>query len=545
MLFKPFSVFMTRFFGFLILLFSLPALAQKLETVGGAVNTEYSELHPLIAPDGKVLYFVRVSHPSNNFGKDGSTDVWYSDFLNGNWMVARKMPNTINKDKYNDMFSISPDGNSALIRGTYVNGRKENEAGLSVCKKKGVTWQQPEKLDIPKLDNMCKGQFLTAFMANSQKVIILAFSEKKNGKEDNLYYAIKDKAGKWSKPESLGPDINTGDSETTPFLASDNSTLYFSSNRKNGEGGFDIWVSKRKGKGWESWSKPLNMGTEVNSALDDMHYSIEASGEYAYLCSKNKAVGKSDLFRIRLKEEAKKIEDAAITSSEPTVTKPKKDVEEEKPSLTAPSTVVLISGVVKDQKTGKPIEADIVYEDLENGEEIGIATSNPTTGEYKVSLPYGKRYALRAEAKDFISVSKNFDLTQKGVFKEIKNEDLFIAPIEVGTMAVLNNIFFTFGKSDLEEASFFELDRLVSVLQSSPTMELEVQGHTDNVGSAEANQKLSQLRAEAVKTYFISKKIKPNRIKTVGFGEEKPKADNATTEGQAINRRVEILIIRK
>ncbi len=536
---------MARILVFLLLTFSLSVSAQKMETLGGSLNTEYNELHPLIAPDGKVLYFVRVSHPSNNFGKDGSIDVWYSDFINGNWLLARKMPNTINKDKYNDMFSISPDGNSALIRGSYINGRKENEVGLSISKKKGVTWQQPEKLEIPKLDNMCKGQFLTAFMANSQKVLLLAFSEKKNGKADDIYYSLKDKAGNWSKPESLGPDINTGDSETTPFLASDNSTLYFASDRKNGEGGFDIWVSKRKGKGWESWSKPLNMGTEVNSKMDDMHYSIEASGEYAYLCSKNKSIGKGDIFRIRLKEEAKKVEEAAITSSEPTVTKPKKDVDEEKPSLTAPSTVVLISGVVKDQKTGRPIEANIVYENLENGEEIGIATSNPTTGEYKVSLPYGTRYALRAEAKDFISVSKNFDLTQKGVFKEIKNEDLFIAPIEVGTMAVLNNIFFTFGKAELEEASFYELDRLVDVLQSNPTMELEVQGHTDNVGSAEANQKLSLLRADAVKTYFVSKKIKASRIKSVGFGEEKPKADNATTEGQAINRRVEILIVRK
>jgi OmpA-OmpF porin, OOP family len=534
-----------RFLAFIFTLITSATFSQKLETLGGALNTEYSELHPLIAPDGNTLYFVRVSHPSNNFGKDGSTDVWYSDLLNGSWTLARKMPNTINKDKYNDMLSVSPDGNSALIRGVYENGRKVNEVGISICKKKGVTWQQPERLEIPKLENMCKGQFLTGYMANSQKVLLLAFSDKKNGKEDDIYFCLKDKAGNWSKPESLGGDINTGDSETTPFLASDNSTLYFATNRKNGEGGFDIWVSKRKGKGWQSWSKPLNMGKEVNSAMDDMHYSIEASGEYAYLCSKNKSVGKSDLFRIRLKDEVKPvIETAVITSSDPT-TQTKKVEKEEAPSLTAPSTVVLISGIVKDQKTGKPIEANIVFEDLENGEEVGVATSNPTTGEYKVSLPYGTRYAIRAEAKDFISVSKNYDLTQKGVYKEIKGEDLFIAPIEVGTNVALNNIFFTFGRAELEEASFYELDRLTDLLQKSPTMELEVQGHTDNVGSAEANQKLSLLRADAVKSYFLGKKINASRIKTVGFGETKPKADNKTTEGQAINRRVEILITRK
>jgi hypothetical protein len=140
----------------------------------------------LIAPDGQTLYFVRVSHPSNNFGKDGSNDVWFSDLMSDKrWAVARKMANTINKDRYNDLFSITPDGNTALIRGVYANGRKTDEVGISICKKKGTTWGQPNKLDIPKLDAMIKGQFLTAFLSNSGKVLILAFSEKKNSKEDD------------------------------------------------------------------------------------------------------------------------------------------------------------------------------------------------------------------------------------------------------------------------------------------------------------------------------------------------------------------------
>jgi OOP family OmpA-OmpF porin len=535
---------------FLLSLFFLQQLvfsyAQKVETLGGAINTEFSEIHPLIAPDGQKLYFVRVSHPSNNFGKEGSNDVWFSDLMKDkSWAVARKMGNTINKDRYNDLFSITPDGNTALIRGVYNNGKKTDEVGISLSKKKGDNWQQPNKLDIPKLDAMCKGQFLTAFLSNSGKILILAFSEKKNGKEDDLYISLLDKSGKWSKPESLGNDINTSASETTPFLAADNNTLYFASDQKGGEGGFDIWMSKRNGKSWHGWSKPINLGKNINSEKDDMYFSIEASGEFGYLSSKNKTVGKSDLFRVKLKEEEERAaDDAALTASKNPENQVKPKEKDEVPIYT-PTPTILLSGTVKNQKTGLPSDAKIIYEDLDTGEELGVADANPLTGEYKISLPYGNRYAIRAEAKGFIPVSKNIDLSIQGTFKEIKDLELAIAPIQAGVTVQLYNIFFEFGRATLQPESFFELDRMIAVMNQNLNMTIEIQGHTDNVGSIDANLKLSQQRADSVRDYFIKKKIERERVRSVGFGESKPKASNATTEGQAINRRVEFEIIRK
>jgi OmpA-OmpF porin, OOP family len=521
------------------------ASAQKVESLGGAFNTEYNELHPVIAPDGQILYFVRESHPSNNFGKEGSIDVWYAEASSdGSWSIARKMPNSINKDQYNDLFSISPDGNLALIRGVYNNGKKENEVGISVCKKTANGWGQPNKLDIPKLESVCKGQFLTAFLSHNGKVLLLAFSEKKNSTEDDLYVSLLDKAGKWSKPVPLGDQINTSASETTPFLASDNTTLYFSSNRKNGQGGFDIWAAKRKGKTWDRWSEPVNLGKPTNSDENELFYTVAASGEFAYMTSKKNSVGKSDLFRIRLRDDIKSnVNDAAIQAS--TLADGKPAAEKKSESLTEPTPVVMLSGKVLDQKTGRPTEAKIVWENLEDGEELGEAQSNPNTGEYKIVLPYGKRYAIRAEAKNFISVSKNIDLSLSGAFKEIKGEDLALAPIQTGVTVQLYNIFFEFGKATLQAESFFELDRIANMLTQNPNMIIEVQGHTDNVGSDEANLRLSQQRADAVRDYILTKKIPLERIRSLGLGEAKPIASNATTEGQAKNRRVEFEIIRK
>ncbi len=543
---------MTRHLFLLFFLGAFAVVAQDQVNLGSAINTEFNEIHPVISPDGESLYFVRVSHPSNNFGKEGSNDVWYSQFRSdGRWSVARKMPNTINKDRYNDLFSITPDGNTLLIRGVYKAGKKLNEVGISVCQKTRTGWTQPEKLDIPKLDAMCKGQFLSAYLSNNGKVLLLSFSEKKNSKDDDLYVSFQGKDGSWSKPESLGPDVNTSSSETTPFLASDNYTIYFASDRKGGEGGSDIWVTKRQDRDWKKWSKPVNLGAKVNTKEDEFYYSITATGEYAYLSTRNESMGKGDIVRIKLRDKADQGETVASLQSgsennKPSTETPKvKSKEEELRDLTSPAPVVMLGGRVLDTKTQRPIEAKIIYETFPGGEELGVANTNPTTGEYKIVLPYGQRYTIRAEANDFIAIAKTVDLTNPGDFKEIKGEDLLLAPIQAGVTVALNNIFFEFGSSKLENESFPELDRLIEVMRKNQNMAIEMQGHTDNVGSAEVNLRLSQSRADAVRDYLVSKGIPLGRVSSVGFGEAKPIANNETTEGQAKNRRVEFVITRK
>lgn len=547
---KAIPLFIILFF----LLFASPSgvgglFAQTLEQLGSALNTEFNELSPVISPDGKNLYFVRVSHPSNNFGAKGSQDVWYSEDRNGTWTIARRMPNSINKDQYNDLFSITPDGNTILISGVYNNGRRENEAGLSTCKRTKTGWSEPQKVDIPKFNDLCKGQYLTASLSNDGKTLILAYSEKKNSKEDDLYVCFLGKDGKWTKPENLGADINTGDTETTPFLASDNYTLYFASDRKGGMGGTDIWVSKRMDRSWRKWSKPINMGDKVNSDANELSYTMAASGEYAYMSTKKNSVGKGDLVRFKLREEKKDVPTVAGVQTSNSRAEEQKSLSEGKSpvniSNTAPTPSVIISGRVIDQKTGRPIEATIIYQTLPDGEEAGQASTNPLTGEYKIVLPYGSKYSYRAVAKDFIAVGKNIDLTEIKEYKEINGDELKLVPIKEGERVPLNNIFFEYAKATLRSESFPELDRIAETMKENGNLVIEIQGHTDNVGSNENNLKLSEERAESVRTYLLSKKLPANRVTSVGFGESRPIASNDTEEGKAQNRRVEFVIVKK
>ncbi|GAB2802441.1 OmpA family protein [Rhabdobacter roseus] len=527
--------FVTLVAFWIILAVSSQAQNGKLENLGKTINSEYNEIAPVIAPDGKTLYFARISHPQNAFGDKGSQDIWYSENQNGRWSAARRLPAPLNKEEYNSLYSISPDGNSLLLKGAYNAGRYETR-GFSSSQRTAKGWSPPQKLNIAGYEKMSKGQFDCGQLSTDGKVLVMSFSEKKNSKVDNIYVSFKQRDGSWSKPQDLGPEINTDQfTETTPFLAPDGVTLYFSSDRPGGQGSNDIYFTKRIDKTWKRWSKPVNLGPAVNTDGYDAYYSVSATGDYAYMTSFTETLGKGDIVRIDLR---------------PAPAKPG-DTQPAQPVVPAPDPVVLLSGKVLDSKTGKPVEAQIVYEDMATGEEAGTATTNPLTGEYKVVLPYGKKYSMRAVAPNFIAEGEQVDLTDsiaaiqgKG-YREIANKSLKLVPIEAGQIVRLNNISFEFGKASLTTESFPELDRIGLTMTQNPNITIELGGHTDNVGSDEANLKLSQDRADAVREYLIGKGIEPDRVASKGYGEARPIASNNTPEGQAANRRVEFKILKK
>jgi OOP family OmpA-OmpF porin len=171
--------------------------------------------------------------------------------------------------------------------------------------------------------------------------------------------------------------------------------------------------------------------------------------------------------------------------------------------------------------------------------------SSAQDGAFKIVLPYDKNYSIRASADHFFAISENLNLDSliKAGYKEI-HKDLYLAPIEIGQVVRLNNVFFDFDKYDLRNESFVELDRVVQLLKENPAIEIEMSAHTDSKGSDEYNLKLSDGRAKSVREYIISKGIAENRIVSQGYGESKPVATNETDEGRQLNRRVEFKIVK-
>jgi outer membrane protein OmpA-like peptidoglycan-associated protein len=117
--------------------------------------------------------------------------------------------------------------------------------------------------------------------------------------------------------------------------------------------------------------------------------------------------------------------------------------------------------------------------------------------------------------------------------------------IQLGTKAILRNIYFDFGTSNLTSESEFNLNRLYQTLIANPEMKIEIGGHTDNIGSAQSNLRISQSRANAVKIWLLKKGIAEQRLVAKGYGESQPLASNDDEiNGRELNRRIEIIVFK-
>lgn len=482
------------------------------ENLGNMVNSALDELSPVISPDGKTLFITR--YPENNAGKN---NIWFSNLQeDGTWTLAKNIGTPLNvQGSPTSVQSISPDGNTILLSNIYkyFDGSLTG-GGCSISSRQHGGWSFPKGQVIDKYEN--NNQHANYYLSNSGQFLLMAIEMKKGLGEKDIWVSFRNPKdlNAWTKPLNLGNVVNTKGVEFGPFLAADDKTLYFVSNGHKGYGGADVWMTKRLDDTWTNWSTPVNMGDKINTPKFDAYFSIDASGEYAYFSSSNKSYGKSDVFRIKMPQEAK------------------------------PEPVVLIYGKVFDQKTNQPIKAKISYEELPSGKEIGDASTSPEDLVYKIVLPFGKNYGFMATADNYYSVTQNLNLSNLEAYQEME-VNLYLAPIQKDEAIRLNNIFFEFGKSVLKEESFPELNRLVKLLTDNPTITIEINGHTDDVGADADNLKLSQERAAAVVAYLNSKKIVANRLTSNGFGETKPIADNKTEEGRQLNRRVEFVVKTK
>ncbi len=492
----------------------VPGLAKGFvkENLGPNVNSVYSELSPLISADGNTLFMGRDA--PDNIGADSNyQDSWYSQRLpDGTWGVRRNTGRPINTESNTCVVGLLPDNNTALCLNEYNQDGSIKGGGFSLSHKTSTGWTLPTTISLDRYKN--KSDFVEVGLGPSNSVLVIAAECDTTYGGRDLYVTFKRDDGTWTQPMNVGPSVNTPAEDMSPFLAADNMTLYFSTRGRPGYGSNDIFLTRRLDDSWRNWSEPQNLGPEINSGDWDAYFSVPASGEYAYLCSWTNSLGKSDIFRIKL------------------------------PDAVKPIPVFLVSGRTFNAKTKKPIEAVIRYEILPEGTDVGSAASAPETGEYAISLARGRQYGFRAEKAGFFPISDNLDARKLDKYSEVK-KDLYLVPVEVGEVIRINNVFFDFAKASLREESYSDLNRVVGFLEANPSVEIELAGHTDNVGGDAANSKLSEDRIASVRSYLVSKHISADRLTAKGFGETKPIATNDTDEGRQMNRRVEFKIVKK
>lgn len=492
-----------------------PKDIQK-ENLGQTVNSPGQEVAPVISPDGRTLYFTRNFNKAN-LGSPDRQDVWYSTLQAGGgaasgWSEAVNIGPPINNIGDNAISSMAPDGRTAYLINVY-----RPDGGLSFGISKSVRtktgWSQPVECRIANNYNLHEKNQLEFCVSPDGRVMILAVQRKDTRGNRDLYLTRQKADNSWSEPVSLGNVINTADSESSPFLAADSRTLYFTSAGHPGYGNGDIFVSRRLDDSWSNWSEPENLGPSINTPEWDGYFTIPASGDYAYLSSRAGSVGEDDIFRLKLFPAIK------------------------------PDPVAIVSGQVLDATTKKPVSAAVVASLFSEHQETAKVDYNPDMGEYKLILPAQKVYALTASREGYFPTTETLDLSKEKRFRDIRR-NLYVAKIDSGRKIVMREVLFQQSQAVLLPGSSEELDRVVGMLESHPAMELLVEGHTDNQGDWEPNMKLSEDRVRVVKEYLTAKGIAQNRIQTKAWGPSKPIASNETEEKRKLNRRVEFTILK-
>ena len=505
-----------------------------IDNVGPNINSEYPEYGPIISADESEMIFTS-KRPTTTGGKlddyDGQyfEDLYISYFKNGSWSLAQNMGNPINRNENDATAGISPDGQTLYVY---------REGDIYESHLKGLTWTKPDHMS-GKINTNSKET--TVSLGPDGKTLYFV-SDKPGGFGDrDVYKTVADAKGRWGDAENLGPVINTQYGEEGVSIQADGKTLYFSSQGHNSMGGYDIFKSVYSNG---HWSDPENIGYPINTPDDDVFFSISASGKHGYYSSIRKdGHGEKDIYMITFLGPEKPV----VQSNEDDLLAGKGAVADVMmTAAVAVNTpkVTLLKGVITDSMTHKPIEASIELVDNKKNIVIASFLSNSTTGKYLVSLPAGINYGIAVKAEGYLFYSANFDIPDTAKYIAVE-KNVALQPLDIGSRIVLRNIFFDFNKATLRDESTAELDRLINLLTTYSSLKIEISGFTDNKGSAEYNQHLSEARSKSVVDYLIAHGIPSARLTYKGYGKDNPIATNETDEGRQQNRRTEFKITGK
>ncbi len=468
--------------------------------LGDSVNSPQSEYFPSLTVDDSLLVFTRRGEKGGEY--------FYKTSINKQqqFSEAAKISGDINEEPFKGAVSVSADGEWLIFAGNIEHNAHENY-DLYICYSTPTGWSDPQNLG----DNINTSYWESAPSLSPDKRALYFSSNRPNGFGGaDLYVSYRDAKGKWGKAINMGATINTIGDETAPYIHADNQTLYFTSNGLPGYGGTDLYVMHKDFGG--SWSIPENLGYPINTIENEGSLAVASNGVNAYYASdRSDSRGGLDLYKFDLREDIQ------------------------------PYKTLYVKGFVYDKNTKKGLPSNVELID-NNRRKTLMNVQTDETGFYFITLPTKRDYTFAVNRKGYLFYSKLYELSSKNADSTYK-ENIYLQPIELNKITALNNIQFEINSYQLKEVSKIELDKLLQLLTDNPLIKIEVNGHTDNVGKADDNIKLSASRAKAVVDYLIEKGISLQRLQYKGFGATKPIANNTSESGRTTNRRTEFVVI--
>jgi len=322
----------------------------------------------------------------------------------------------------------------------------------------------------------------------------------------DIYFSVKDAKGNWQHAQNAGPVINTRQSEVSPFFHHKFNVLYFSSNGQPlNFGEFDIYKSYRH---HTAWGEPKNTGPLVNGTGSEYYFTMDSESHSLYYARSLE----SDPVNLDL-------------HSFPV------------PMGAQPEAITRLNGSLKERQTGKPLKGIVSIIDLDRGVEVAPQFLRPD-GTFDFELINKRNYLLIIQGDDFFRIEELFYLNGETEVSRLAD------PIE--SKIAFESLEFENGKSEILELMHNDLNKLANFMIDHPGFKLKISGHTDSSGEEQANLKLSQERANAIKSYLENSfGIESQRIQAIGYGSAKPIVEEISEKAMQLNRRVEFEIFRE
>ncbi|WP_425637475.1 OmpA family protein [Algoriphagus yeomjeoni] len=468
------------------------------------LNQFQLQYFPVLTADGEQILFTKRDGTGNNDKED-----IFMSFVSpeGNWSKPQSIAQTINSIYNEGTCSVTADGN-ILIYTSCDAPDSEGSCDLYIAYKVNGMWQRPRNMG----KNVNSRSWDSQPSLSADGRVLFFSSNRKGGYGGNdIWYSVMQNDATWSEAKNLGDVVNTPKDEISPFMFFNNEILFFASNGHPGFGGMDIQLSKVVDG---EFTKPENLGWPINDQLDQVALFITAQKDYAYfteLTTSEKEHDRSLLYRFKFPDEISLGENLTVTE-----------------------------GKVFNSNTGEPIDATLSLVSLINDSTLYRFNADGKTGAFTMIYPDKAISGLYVEKKGYLP--KIFNVERDNI-KNVKDLKVELVPVAAGEEFVFENVFFEFDEYSLKPESISSLKRLVKFLSENPNVNILIIGHTDNVGSANYNQTLSLQRAESVQKYLIEQGFHQGRVLVEGKGDKEPMVKNDSPENKALNRRITIKVL--
>ena len=487
------------------------------------VNTRWDEYLAALTPDGSAFYFTRRSQKRNKYDGPAGTLRQVEEFS-----MARALTASGGFPKLEEGRALEYPFNAQYNEGGPSMTADNTFMAFTICERDERTGEQfcdlyyttftygvwngirkfPEGINTDK-----HWESQPSISPNGD---VLYFTSDRPGGFGGLdiYRAYRSPDGEWDAPENLGPTVNTRKNEKSPFIHSDSESLYFASDGHPGMGGYDLFKIKVV-SGSAGWEKPQNLGYPINTEKDEIGLMVTMDGQQAYFATNkiNSANG-WDIYYFDLYEAVQ------------------------------PEEVVLVKGQLKTADFVTDDEPKVVLKNSKTSQETNL-NINEENGSFSAVV-------MKKELNEIIitleAKKASFSAAPVRLMPKLENQinvvelELIHDELAAGESYPIPHILFQTASDRFDTQSELLIAEFSEFLAATPSLRVEIQGHTDNIGDAGANLALSQRRARRVAETIKSYGIDAVRISSRGYGESKPVASNETEVGRAKNRRTVFVV---